>query len=249
MKISLITPNLNNGPLLEKAIESLMCQTHTDWEMIIVDGNSTDVSAHTAREYNLRYPGKIRLMATAPKGVYNALNNGITSAEGDIIGTLHGNDFLADNSVLSKVDAAFRTGNRIDVAYGDIYFINPYTGEKVREYIAEGFDMDILRCGIAPPHTGMFFNRDIFRRFGLYDPEFTNAADFEFIVRLASAGVRTARIPCFLEVMTTGGASTTLLNRIFRNPYEKINSLHKNNLTPDYSGFLSRLFSKLISTL
>ena len=90
-KISVIMPVYNAMPYLPMAIESVINQTFTDWELIIIYGNCTDDSENCAREYAAR-DNRIRVVCEPMRGVWRALNTGIERCRADIIARMDGDD-------------------------------------------------------------------------------------------------------------------------------------------------------------
>jgi glycosyltransferase involved in cell wall biosynthesis len=79
--LTIITINLNNAAGLRKTIESVLSQTFTDYEYIIIDGGSIDGSVDVIKEYE----NKITFWVSEPdKGIYNAINKGIMKAKSEI---------------------------------------------------------------------------------------------------------------------------------------------------------------------
>ena len=70
-KLSIITVNLNNAGGLRKTIESVVNQTYTDFEYIIIDGGSTDGSVEVIKEYAHKITYWV---SEADKGIYNTMN-------------------------------------------------------------------------------------------------------------------------------------------------------------------------------
>src|ERR671925_70444 len=100
MKISVITAVLNNGRYIEDCIKSVLGQTYSNLEYIIVDGGSTDGTLDVIRMYKDRIS---KLISEPDSGIYDAMNKGIRIATGDVIGFLHSDDFYADEEVIEKV--------------------------------------------------------------------------------------------------------------------------------------------------
>ena len=80
MKLSIITINYNNKAGLQKTIDSVICQTWKDYEWIIIDGGSTDGSKELIEQYQQYFA---YWCSEPDKGVYNAMNKGITKAKGE----------------------------------------------------------------------------------------------------------------------------------------------------------------------
>ena len=100
MKLSIITINRNNAQGLRKTIESVISQTFTDFEYLIIDGASTDGSTDVIKQYE----DKITYWISEPdKGIYNAMNKGILKAVGAYCLFLNSGDALSKDSILSDV--------------------------------------------------------------------------------------------------------------------------------------------------
>lgn len=100
MRYSIITINYNNKEGLRKTIESVINQTFKDFEYIIIDGGSTDGSLEVIN----RYAEKITYWVSEPdKGVYNAMNKGITRAKGEYLNFMNSGDTFHSPSVLKDI--------------------------------------------------------------------------------------------------------------------------------------------------
>ncbi|MDE6175052.1 MAG: glycosyltransferase, partial [Duncaniella sp.] len=93
MKISIITATWNSGSTIRDTLESVLRQTYTQIEHIIVDGGSSDNTMDIVRELEPLYQGRLRYVSEPDRGIYDAMNKGIAMATGDIIGILNSDDF------------------------------------------------------------------------------------------------------------------------------------------------------------
>ena len=99
-KLSIITVNLNKAKGLQKTIESVIFQTFTDYEYIIIDGGSTDGSKQIIEQY----ADKITYWVSEPdSGIYNGMNKGIKVAKGEYCLFLNSEDYLLSNEILQNV--------------------------------------------------------------------------------------------------------------------------------------------------
>src|SRR5690606_38635619 len=94
---SVIIPTLNAGAMLQNALESVLTQAHTDLEVIVVDGESTDDTIEIVKGYS---DNRIRLIYQTDKGIYDAMNQGIKAASGNWVYFLGSDDTLYDDRVL-----------------------------------------------------------------------------------------------------------------------------------------------------
>ena len=215
LKISLITPVLNNAIQLGSSLESNFNQSYFDVERIVIDGGSTDGTLQVLEDYT----SKIDHIVSEPdNGIYDALNKGIQLATGDIIGILHSDDLFAGPDILEKIARKFESSS-IDLLYGDLCYVsNENPNEIVRYWRAGAFTQSKLSNGWMPPHPTVYVRRELFEKYGLYDIHYRIAADYDWMLRLLTK--QTLDVAYFPEVlvhMRTGGTS----NRSFKNLWQK----------------------------
>lgn len=210
MKISLITAAYNSGSTLRDTLESVLRQTWTDLEYIIVDGASRDGTMDLVREYESRFEGRLRWISEPDKGIYDAMNKGLAMATGDVIGILNSDDFFSSDTILEQVAVAMADPD-IDAIYGDIHFVHPDDLTKcVRYYSSKSFRRWQMRMGFMPAHPSFYCRRDIYEKYGRFDASFRVSADFELLLRLIFVHrIHTRYIPQDFVTMRTGGASTS----------------------------------------
>ena len=133
MTISIITATYNSGKTVRDTIESVLRQTYSDIEYIVVDGASKDNTMDIVREYEPQFNGRMRYVSEPDKGLYDAMNKGIAMATGDVVGILNSDDFYTGNDILDQVAAALTQNPNVDAVYGDIHFVNdPDLNKPVR---------------------------------------------------------------------------------------------------------------------
>jgi glycosyltransferase involved in cell wall biosynthesis len=100
-KLSIITINYNNSIGLKKTIESVVSQSCSEFEFIVIDGGSQDVS----KEIIELHQSKINYwVSEKDKGIYHAMNKGIRASSGEYILFLNSGDVLLDDvEILNKV--------------------------------------------------------------------------------------------------------------------------------------------------
>ncbi|MBQ7041228.1 MAG: glycosyltransferase [Muribaculaceae bacterium] len=241
MKITIITATKNNGETLNETIYSVINQTHTDIDYIIIDGNSSDNSLDIIKQWQTKYPDKIRYISEPDNGVYNAINKGINLAEGEIIGLLHGNDYFSSSNILSQVAEKFKP-SQIDMIYGNVNFVNK-KGECIRYYSPKDFTPEMLNIGIAPPHPSLYLRKHIYDKYGKYKEDYIVGADFELFVRLMLIhNIKGEYLPLNMVTMRSGGLSTQFRNRIYTNSKEKYKALKENGIKIPLIKLLTRYF-------
>jgi len=178
LKLSIVTINKNNSAGLRKTIESVLKQTFTDYEYIIIDGGSSDGSIDIIKENG----DKLSYWVSEPdKGIYNAMNKGILRAKGDYLQFLNSGDCLVDETILSKV---FDVENLADIIYGDIYEVFADGDKKLRVSLTEdnltlaNFNSN---TNATIQHPASFIHKSLFSM-GLYDENYKVIADIKFFI-------------------------------------------------------------------
>jgi glycosyltransferase involved in cell wall biosynthesis len=178
MKVSIITVCFNSGSTIKKTILSLLSQTYSNIEFIIIDGNSEDNTLEIIKSYE----NIISILISEPdKGLYDAMNKGISVATGDLIGILNSDDIFHSDTVIEEI-VNFHKKNDIDASVGNITQ-HKETGKIIRFYSSKNWNPEKLKIGFMPPHPSIFFKRDLFHKFGNYHLGFKIGADYELITR------------------------------------------------------------------
>lgn len=233
MKISIITAAYNCAATIRDTIESVLKQTYSDIEYIVIDGNSQDETVAILREYEPRFNGRMRWISEPDKGIYDAMNKGIRMASGDIVGLLNSDDFYTDSHVLDRVVAGI---GQVDAVYGDVHYVHPDRLDRcVRYYSSRLFRRWMMRLGFMPAHPSFYCRRDVYERFGVFDTSFEVAADFESLLRFIFLHrIQAKYIPADFVTMRTGGASSsgwTSHKKILR---DHMAAYRKNGMYSDY---------------
>ena len=208
MKISIITATWNSGATLRNTLESVLSQSYEDFEHIIVDGLSSDNTLDIIREFEPRYNGKLHVVSEKDKGIYDAMNKGISMAKGDVIGILNSDDFYTSSDVLQRITDEIKN---VDAIYGDVHYVNSDNLKKcIRYYSSKGFKRWKMRLGFMPAHPSFYCHRAIYEHYGLLDLDFKIAADFEQLFRFIYINkITTKYLNMDFVTMRTGGASSS----------------------------------------
>ena len=232
MKISLITITYNSEKTLADTIQSVLNQTYTDIEYILVDGASKDNTVSIIKQYEPLFEGRMKWISEPDKGLYDAMNKGIRMATGDIVGILNSDDFFTSNEILQKNANAFLQDTKLDAVYGDVHFVNPDDLKKcVRYYSSKVFKRSLMKLGFMPAHPSFYIRRECFEKYGLYKTDYKIAADFEFLLRVIyKERIKTQYLPIDMVTMRTGGASTSGLESHKRIMKEHLRAFCENGI-------------------
>lgn len=233
MTITIITATFNSEKTLRTTFGSVLAQSYKDIEYIVVDGYSIDNTLDIIKEYEPHFKGKLKWVSEPDKGLYDAMNKGISMATGDIIGILNSDDFYTSTDVLSTVAKEIEN---FDAVYGDIHYVTPSDLTKcTRYYSSKAFRPWMMRLGFIPAHPSFYCRREIYARYGLFDLDFKVAADFEQLLRLIYINrISTKYIAKDFVTMRTGGASTSGFNSYKAGLCDHMLAYKKNNIIGSY---------------
>lgn len=153
-EFSILIVCLNPGDKLKATLESVRKQRHKDYEIIIKDALSTDGSIEYAKETAGNFPS-LRIIEKRDSGIYDAMNQAVSQAEGKYVYFLNCGDVLYDEDVLGNIHKLI-DGNPADMGiyYGNIY-------EKLSgSVVASNPKLDNFGCyRNVPCHQTCFYDR------------------------------------------------------------------------------------------
>lgn len=201
MKLSIITINYNDVNGLRKTIDSVLAQTWTDFEWIIIDGGSTDGS----REVIEQKQKHLSFWCSEPdKGVYNALNKGIAHANGKYICCMNAGDCFYESETLTKV---FEKEHDEDILYGD--WEEVYPNEIILKHEPYPIDFHVF-CHQNICHQAMFVKSTHLKQRG-FDESYKLLADYARWTEMLLAKCSIAFVDCIVCRYDMGGISSTNL--------------------------------------
>lgn len=184
--VSVIIPAYNASKFIGETIQSVIDQTHKNWELIIVDDGSTDSTAEKINAFSS--DPRIKSVRQNNAGVSTARNHGLELAKGDFIAFLDADDVWLPNNLESKL--LVLNSEEIDFVFGDIY----YTDENLQNKIPgdKGTDVNIVENillwegeVIPCPSGNLLIKRRCFDKGLKFDPNFSTAADQDFSLYLS----------------------------------------------------------------
>ena len=114
-RLSIIIPTFNSAKTLSRCLDSVISQSFTDWEVLMMDGVSNDDTIKIASSYQ---DSRIRIYSEPDKGIYDAMNKGIDKAQGEWLYFLGSDDWLYNSE---SFDDLFNNDvDSYDVIYGDV---------------------------------------------------------------------------------------------------------------------------------
>ena len=172
--LSIITINRNNAAGLEKTIQSVVNQTFTDFEYIIIDGASDDNSVEIIK----KYADKINFWVSEPDtGIYNAMNKGIKKAQGEYCLFLNSGDWLINDTTLTEVFNEVTNTEEAGIYYTDCIATNHPLFQPPKL-----IDINYLVIHNLN-HQNTLVKHSLFLEHGFYNEKFKIASDYEFWLR------------------------------------------------------------------
>ena len=231
MKISIITATYNSAGTVADTIQSVANQSYKKIEHIIIDGLSKDNTLEVVK--NSEHNGPV--YSEKDKGIYDAMNKGISKATGDVIGILNSDDFYASNDIIEQVAHLFETTD-CDLLYGDLYFVDQNDINKIkRKWISGGYKLKDFLYGWMPPHPTFFVRKEVYEKYGVFNMELGSAADYELMLRLMyKHKLKTAYLNKVMVLFRIGGASTKNINNRVKANLNDRRAWIVNGLTPKW---------------
>ena len=179
-RVSIVTPNLNQGQFIEETIRSVLLQGYPNLEYIIMDGGSTDNSVEIIQKYE---PWIAYWESKKDRGQAHAINKGFRRATGEIIAWLNSDDMYTPCSIEKAAKFLARNTN-IDIVYGDCIYIDT-KGSKLRDYETKDFEPLHLLISDFIPQPSTFLRKRMFSH-PLLNESLNYAFDHELWLRYSN---------------------------------------------------------------
>lgn len=187
-RVSVVLIFLNEEAFLQEALDSVLCQTFGEWELLVVDDGSTDGSSEIAQKAARKLPHKVRLLEHerhVNRGMSTSRNLGLKHAQGEYVLFLDGDDVLT-RTALSEQVALMEAHPEVGMVYGPMHYWFGWNGdsyERRRDFIqnlylepntvieAPNVVPIFLRNEAALP-SGNLFRTSLVREVGGFEDEF-----------------------------------------------------------------------------
>lgn len=201
-KLSIITVTFNSEDYLEETLQSVLQQKYEDYEYIVIDGKSEDQTIDIVRRYLQPFAGRLRYISESDQGIYDAMNKGIEMATGEYIGMINSDDKYTPDAFI-KVAECIENGHS-DVIYSDLNLID-LDGKKIGCLLG---DASKLNRGMTVNHPTCFVKREVYKKFGTYDLQYSIVADYDFVLRIYNKGATFFKASTSLADFRVGGTSS-----------------------------------------
>lgn len=198
--ISIITVVYNNVKDIERTILSVLKQTYSPIEYIIIDGDSTDGTINVINKYRQQIA---LLVSERDQGIYDAMNKGLNLATGDYVLFLNSGDELYDEDTITTIVAK---GNNADIIYGETKLIDEHQhiiGDRRHKAPAQ-FDWKSFKYGMNICHQAIYIKRSIAPNYNL---NYQLSADIDWVITAAKNAKTTQNVNTYVARYLVGGLS------------------------------------------
>lgn len=202
---TVITVCKNSEQTIARTISSVINQTYSNLELIIVDGKSTDSTLEIISSFK---DERIRLICEPDSGIYNAMNKGISQARGSIISILNSDDFYSPDA-LEYVNNEFLNNSSIGILCADVYIIHKSGSVSIMKARVDKLKDEMV------PHPGVFIRKSVQNIDYLFKENLRIAADYDVLLRNYAKGVKMERFKTPIAFYSEGGFSDSPANRIW----------------------------------
>ncbi len=201
-KLSVITIVYNNVRVIERTMLSVLNQTYSNIEYILIDGNSTDGT----KEIISKYKDRIAVfLSEKDKGIYDAMNKGLALASGEYVLFMNSGDEIFDTETVQKV---FASADDADIYYGETeMFDDDWQSIGQRRHKApERFTWESFRFGMSVSHQAIYIRKSLTETFDL---NYQLSSDIDWIIKAAKKAQKIVNTHLYVAKYMVGGMSKT----------------------------------------
>lgn len=211
--ISIILPTYNSAHTVPQAIRSVLAQSHTDWELLVIDDGSADDTERTVKAFT--DPRIMYIKQEQNLGLQKTLNHGLRLAKGQYIARIDADDVWSDASKL-QTQLLFLEQNPEHVLVGTRVIAIDTEGREVNRYVFPKTDKAIRNRILSRncfAHSSVLFKKGAYKYAESLDT--LHAEDYDLWLRLGLEG-KFANIPAFMATLTLAPTTITARNRIIQ---------------------------------
>jgi glycosyltransferase involved in cell wall biosynthesis len=232
VKISIITVTYNVAGVLEKTLQSIFSQTSKDFECLIIDGASTDGTLDIIRKYENEFAefanqmsansnsqqAILRYISEKDKGLYDAMNKGISLAKGEYIWFINAGDKIYAPTTITQILQELEKNPQADVVYGQSLIIdendNPL-GER-HKIAPKNLKTKSLLNGLVVCHQSILVRRNIAP---VYDLQYKISADYNWTIEVLKKSCQNLYIDTYLSKFMISGVSAKYRKQSLKERY------------------------------
>ncbi len=177
-KVSIITVCYNSEKTIERTIQSVLNQTYSNIEYIVIDGASTDGTLAIIDRYRNTFGDRMILISEKDNGIYYAMNKGIALATGEIVGIINSDDYY-ENDAIEKIVKQFKLLKKeYVVIHGLTYAYNNNELKLIARMRPDKLEEEM------GSHPACFVSKETYECFGTFNTKYSCVADHDLMLRL-----------------------------------------------------------------
>ena len=199
-KLTVITIVYNNVRDMERTMLSVLNQTYLNIEYVVIDGRSTDGTLEIIQKYEDR----LALLISEPdKGIYDAMNKGLSKATGDYVLFMNSGDEIF---ALDTVETVFASADDADIYYGETEMYSELEQNigRRRHRAPENFSWRSFKYGMSVSHQAIYIRRAITEPFDL---RYQLSSDIDWIIKAAKKARKIVNTRMYVAKYLVGGMS------------------------------------------
>jgi glycosyltransferase involved in cell wall biosynthesis len=241
--VSIITITYNSEATLADTFESLLKQTYSNFECIIIDGKSSDKTLEIVESYCEKFCAKgipYQMISEKDNGIADAWNKGLKMVNGSIIGMLNSDDWY-DEEAISKAVGCLND-SKAQLSYGVCKRVN--TKKEIVEVMDVTFNPKRIYLNFGFSYTTCFITRKVIDEIGGFSVLYKIAIDTDFLLRAYKSNVPI--IKCSnITYMRLGGVSTKFEKKALSEHQMALRSNNFNPLMISVFGFIKKIYLNL----
>lgn len=199
-KLSVITIVYNNVRDIERTVLSVLNQSYSNIEYLVIDGASNDGTMDILRQYESRIT---KLVSERDKGIYDAMNKGLALATGDYVLFMNSGDEIYSSKTVENI---FASGDDADIYYGETeMFDDAWQSLGRRRHKApEAFTWKDFKYGMSISHQAIYIRKSLTEP---YDLTYKLSSDIDWILRAAKKAKKIVNVKAVVAKYLVGGMS------------------------------------------
>lgn len=174
--VSIITVCYNSEKTIEDTVQSVLNQSYSNIEYIIVDGASRDATLDIVRKYETAFAGRMKLISEPDHGIYDAMNKGIHCAQGELVGIINSDDYYEKDAVEKMVSHMSR--DKLQILYGATRALRDGLEDSISIYSHHFLQHRTIS------HPSCFVTKKVYDIYGGYNTKYSYVADYDFMLRM-----------------------------------------------------------------
>lgn len=235
--VSVITLSFNSQDFIASTVKSVLGQSVSNLEYLIIDGGSTDSTLDIVRSFK---DPRIKIISEKDDGISDAMNKGIRAAAGKWIGIIHSDDEYVGEAIQDSIQKMEETG--LPWSYGQL----EYTDRVGNTLYCSGRETapEDMKNFMAIPHPSVFVSKSLYNEIGSFRNDFKIAMDYDLCLRLLQKS-KPAYVNRVIAKMRLGGASSKNLQAELRGAREVFLAKINNQVCPKHKAVFYYIWMKI----